>query len=590
MNIDRLLLIKVFTVIISFCPFEACADMLYLNSGESVEGEIVEYTDQYVKIDNGTGVEITYFEEEIMSIEGRPKNKIDKYSDKVSGQYHQLLIEWLKGSQDLRTGFPVSFSVLPQYKKEIYGRMCGAESVTGIIERMIVEEGVSVYDTAVYQMVLSMLGGKNDLERAYRPVAVYWKGSLGELKNIRAGGEPGQAFIYDTDKREAVSSDLTREGERGFVFRIFNAKGKYNTQDPLDGKTRYDDFPNWPTVHWEDWKPIAGENAWIVLAALQLYHKKYFDPDVGAYKKNNAIELKLAEEIARAAILLQAENGGIRMAPIGTFCNLIGIDNEGDPAYIEKQLNEFAHKQNGHSKDGSAGIVGNMSPLKRWYYYEISSENNISWNAAFRMLYKITGNPIYREAQNRTMEYLRSVWDVDGNVFYQGAHFKEGEWIPNREYFATDVQAWAIVSLGPQRIDELFGEGSSYRIWKKTKEYSGAYNGFGYLSGVGFTKEKDRICIEWTAGAIMATRALAEYYQDINPIWADECQKDSESMRDGIEAFRYKYSENKAAYSYSSKRGWIPFGWFSHEPEVLSLVSTSWVVLVDANYNPFFLH
>lgn len=589
MQFKNMLFVEFIFAVVLLCVFTASADVVHLKNGDIVEGDIIEHADEFIRIDNGTGVDMTYFEEDIMSIEGLSDHIMDEYVKKVSGKYHQVLIEWLKGSQNLNTGFPVSFSVIPEHKKAIYGRMGESESVTGIIERIIVDEGVSVYDAAAYQIVLSMVGGGNNLKRAYRPLAVYWKGSFGDLKNIRAGCELGQSFVYNTNKKNAVTSDIAKEGERGFVFRIFNSTGKYDTRDPLDGKTRYDDFPNWPTVHWEDWKPIAGENAWIVLASLQLYHEKYYDPINKVYKKNNAIELKLAEEIARAAILLQAENGGVRMAPIGTFCNLVGIDNEGDTSYIEKQLNAFAHKQNGNGKDGPTGIVNNMSPLMRWYYYEISSENNISWMAAFRMLYKVTGNPKYREAQNRAEEYLKSVWDREESVFYQGVHFEEGLWVPNKKYFATDVQTWSLVSIGPEIIDEWFGYGSSYAMWKQTKEYSGAYNGFGYLRGVGFTKENDRICVEWTAGAIMAARALAEYYKDRNPVWSEECLKDSETMREGIDAFRYKVAEDKYAYSYSSKRGWIPFGWFSHEPEVLSLVSTAWVVLADADFNPFFL-
>lgn len=58
-------------------------------------------------------------------------------------------------------------------------------------------------------------------------------------------------------------------------------------------------------------------------------------------------------------------------------------------------------------------------------------------------------------------------------------------------------------------------------------------------------------------------------------------------MRRGIETYRQQVSETRSAYSYSSRRGWIPFGWFSHDKEVLSLVSSCWVLLHDKGFNPF---
>jgi len=38
---------------------------------------------------------------------------------------------------------------------------------------------------------------------------------------------------------------------------------------------------------------------------------------------------------------------------------------------------------------------------------------------------------------------------------------------------------------------------------------------------------------------------------------------------------------------YASKRYWIPFGWWANR--LLSTASTSWTVLLESNYNPFFL-
>ncbi len=95
--------------------------------------------------------------------------------------------------------------------------------------------------------------------------------------------------------------------------------------------------------------------------------------------------------------------------------------------------------------------------------------------------------------------------------------------------------------------------------------------------------------IEWTVGAVFAVRELATYYRKTHADWARQALLDEKRMRLGIESFRVELTDDKAAYPYSSKRGWIPFGWISHDPEVLSLTSTCWVMLLDENFNPAYL-
>ncbi len=467
-------------------------------------------------------------------------------------QVDQKLISWMKSNVSEETRLPFSFEVPVASKMGAYQKMGDAMSVAGIIERVIVEEGLVIYDGAVRQIVLAMLGGAENIKEASRLVHTYWNGDLRELFNIRAG-YPFNNFVYDPDHPELVSSNMSDHGKRGFIFRIINANGRYNTEDPLDGKTEFADFPTWPTVHWEDWKPIAGENAWVAMASLQIMHKKYFNEKTGSYNLGfqKSIEFRLAEELARAAMLLQAENGGIRMAPIGTYMS--------------------------DSDDG------------RGWYNLISTENNLSWYGAFRMLYEVTKKDVYKTALGKMEEYFKAVWNSEGRYFYQGMAYRDGAWQPAKEDFATDVQTWGIVALGPQTLDQWFGEGAANSMWQAAKNLAGTRDESGKLLGVGFTVENDRLSVEWTAGAIFAARLLAEYYQASSPELARAAASDAADMREGIETLRFDLPEDRSAYSYSSRRGWIPFGWYSHSPDVLSLASTAWVVLVDAEFNPFYL-
>jgi hypothetical protein len=500
------------------------------------------------------------------------------------GLHDQKLINWMRSHISPITGMPFSFEPLG-IKQDVFMKIGPRYSATGIIERMIVDQGISIYDAALWQIVLSHTGKQHDLDMACMPVKYYWEGSLNEFSDIRTGSG-NQIFVYDPGHPDAVTSDLSKKGYRGFIFRIMNANGLYLSADPVDGKNSFQDFPNDARIHWEDWKPIAGENAWVVLAAAHLL--KYIPKE----HWGSSIEFKLAREITRAALYLQAANGGIRMAPLGTYFHLLDIPTDFSEEKITQVLDERAKrfKQGLTVPKKDLKRLGGIDypPYHTWYYEEISTENNLSWYAALRMMYRVTGHIQYWKAMERIEDYFKSVWDPKEKIFYQGAHFINGKWVPNTSSFAVDVQNWSIAVLGPKKIDQWFGEGSAYGIWRSTKVFSGVFGHDG-LKGVGFTKEKDRISIEWTAGAILAARKLAAYYAFTHPDWSKETKKDAISMRAGMDDYYFNVRPGEAAYSYSSIRRWIPFGWFSHNKSVLSLASTAWIVLVDKKIDPFVL-
>ncbi|MGE5308424.1 MAG: amylo-alpha-1,6-glucosidase, partial [Deltaproteobacteria bacterium] len=431
-----------------------------------------------------------------------------------------MILEWLKKNR-AATGMPLSFQVPQDQRKEVYSTMGDAQSVDGVIERIIVAEGLDIYDGAVWQMALTS-AGETDL--ASFPVSVYNLGSLSGF-NVRGGS----AFVYDPDSASHLMSD------KGYIFKLISAAAKYLTEDPLDGKTSLAGYPNGSRIHWEEWKPISGENAWVAMGALQLFHKKHYNSVTNSYDAfadlSSAPEIKLAMDLARYAMVLQAGNGGIRMAPVGTW-HAQGTD---------------------------------------FYYNEISTENNISWYAAFRMLYSLTRKQEYKDAMNGIERYLKSV-ESDG-LFLQGSHCYGGTW-RNNEVFASDCQTWAVCCLGPKTIDSWFGAGTAIAMWGKTKDAAGYYSN-GELAGIGFTEGHDQLSVEWTCGAILAARLLG-------------ANGDSESMLRGIESLRTDTSAG-SGYSYSLKRQWIPFGWYSHDPRVLSTASTGWAYLLARQFNPFIL-
>ena len=462
------------------------------------------------------------------------------------------LLNWLKFNVSPVTHLPYSFYIPEKDKAAVYQHMESSGALKGSIERTITHEGMDIYDGAVYQIVLSMAGGDENLKQASLADQYYWQGAVGETWNIRAGF-PINTFVYDPKNPEAVSSDMSQLGQRGFIFRIIDADGKYLVTDPLDGKESLAGFPDGDRLHWVDWKPVAGENAWVVIAAMQIYHKKY-----AFSQQPNSVELKLSREIARAAIMLQSDIGGIRMAPLGTNRTLT----------IEEK-NNFTENN--------------------WWYNHISTENNISWYAAFRMLYQITGDGQYKNAMNGIEHYLRFVWNKDKGYFYQGAYFINGQWVVSNENFALDVQTWGIACIGPKNLDDWFGQGAAWHLWQAGREHSGVFDKQDNVLGVGYSDEHDRISVEWSAGAMVALSELEDYYNAQNSDWAMQALADKTSMRKSMESLHSNISESLAAYSYSSRRGEIPFGWNSHDPQVMSLASTGWMIFVDAGFNPFWL-
>jgi len=60
-----------FVFIFFLIPAFVFADEVVLKSGQKIEGKIIEQTDKYVKIDSGIGMGITYYMDEINSVNGQ---------------------------------------------------------------------------------------------------------------------------------------------------------------------------------------------------------------------------------------------------------------------------------------------------------------------------------------------------------------------------------------------------------------------------------------------------------------------------------------------------------------------------------------
>lgn len=427
------------------------------------------------------------------------------------------------------SGMPLSYYA-PRSYWETYKPLMNR--VDTVLERLLTTYGLSIYDAALWQIALTIEGGEKDRAAAQAQTARLISGSSGELKDIRAYGPD---FRYGEDARE-----LGRD--EAFFFRII--ADRYMQADPLTGDQPVIGFPNFETPHHEDWKPIAGEQAWgAILGPLQASYLKN-----GGRIPADAPELKLALSILPAIEAMQSRIGAIYHVPAGT-----------------------------------RGKFPN----------EISSENNFSMYGALRELRSVVGpdDPATAERIGRVMEgierYFREVaFDRVSGVFYQGG-FLDAEGFHPAQIFAADCQTWAILSLGPEWIDREFGEGAAFRIWENTRYRAGYIDPDGDFRGIGFSDGHGIYSVEWTCGAIAAVRRLRDHYRTAHPRRAQFLAEDVWLMRQGIERFRVPAGKGSEAYLYSNKRYFIQFGWWANP--IPSLAATTWVLLIDRGFDPFIL-
>lgn len=427
------------------------------------------------------------------------------------------------------TGMPLSFQV-PQHFWEIY--TSDMDDIDSALERILLKYSLSIYDAAVWQAALAQMDNPKGWSLADLHTSRLIEGKSGELKDIRAYQTP---FTYG-DKH------LTMQKDNAYFFRII--ADQYLQDDPRFGENEVKNFPNFDRLHHEDWKPITGEQAWAaIIGPLQMAYVRY--------KGNipvNCREMKLAIDILPAVEAMRSPIGAIYHSPTGT-----------------------------HGKDP----------------HDISNENNFSMHAALVMLYEITKDkdPMTAARVNYLIlgieNYFRKyAFDSREGVFYQGGFYENERFVPTKIY-AVDCQTWGTAVLGTKFIDDAYGEGTTMRIWRNVKKRAGFYDRDRILRGVGYTDDHDVLSTEWTAGAILNARLVADAYEKTHPYWSRELRKDAITMRIGIEALKVKLDDGSIAYLYSNRRFFIPFGWWANP--VPSLMSSAWVLMIDKDYNPFVL-
>jgi len=511
------------------------------------------------------------------------------------------------------------------------------DSQVAIQERALTHEGLNLYDGGVWALALT-LSGLGELADVYYRNVLYTSSTganlqVGGLKSIRAWEpnpdpeHPPDPFYYGRDRIK--NTDIKNVQMPGNMSYIKNKDGctcpssgccpqtgvkeipgnyfyrmigpRYIMTDPMAGHYGYtwraspygpnpDPAQYWNfagAVHWNDWKPITGENVWgAILGPMQtLFIKNCTHIPKFSTFKDAPYEVQLAISILPACDALMSPLGSLYHCPLGAKMY---------PPDDKEEIN-------------------------------VSNENNFSGWAAFKALFfildnyytggddtldfaKQTTSKLIKGLDNWFAHYLlphkiagQDVISQGGHVSFDGTYdYQQGD-----QAFAVDCQTWGLLNIGAKVFDQNYPV-SAYQVWQNTKTLSGYYID-NNLAGVGYTVPKiingsypkpDIWSGEWTWGAIFMTRRLAEQYRALGKFdYANSLKADSDSMlkytqmavqpnKDGIWSGG-GLVQSDGSYLYANKRFFIPWGWYANPIGATS--STAWAVANEFDYNPFML-
>jgi len=398
-----------------------------------------------------------------------------------------------------------------------------------------------------------------------------------------------------------------KKGPGSFFYRMIGPR--YFMEDPLNG-----DFSNswkdpWPVndpttrwnsagyIHWNDWKPITGENVWsAMIGPLQTLAIKtggnFSNTTCGSPEHSVPCTWKtydttpppvqLGITILPALEALMSELGSLFHCPKGA---LIYPPDKDEGANVSNENNFSAY----------AAIVMLNDILKN--YTSGSSDEYLS--------YALTTTTMLRTKLDAWFsKYLLSDPSElpDGRrLVYQGGHVIGSTYKPVKLNeaggIAVDCQTWGLTVVGAENFDKWYGAGEAYKVWQAAKYYAGHYID-GKIAGVGYTDEIKNGTVkpnskiwsaEWTFGAVNMAQVLAGDYKKMG-----DMTKYTSLMDDAVSMLGFmtkKYPEGlqmaDGSYVYANARFFIPWGWYANP--IGALCSTAWSIMQEQEFNPFVL-
>lgn len=498
----------------------------------------------------------------------------------------------------LRYGMPLSYRVDPDYYDSVgmgpaaVGAMSSADRYAAISEINLQTQGINIYDAAVRLVALGLLAKLGDSEA--KDMGYEWIAFLAAGASFPGETTPG---ALGTDNTWTYGeNNVALAAGQGFWYRETGPRYKITGQPPgyccientLGGASPDLKATGGACVCppgatetgslywiWNEWRPVAGENAWAGLIAPLQFEYQVQGADVLS-KTSAGLSLALTRVDAFAAMQFTlAINGtpqkqGIYYSPKSQFT----ADCATSPS----------------------------NPC-----FAVSTENNASALAGLKMLSQFSQIPADTQAKINTLitgitsfivNYcFRSSQTVNGVTvspcIISGITLPYGSRAPaDMATFAVDVHTWTMAVLY-RELEEAHGPGTCYALWQSVKTYGGAYGNDGSFRGVGYSLNggggpPNVLSGEWTYGAINCCRVLLRFYSGSNPDYAKSLDADIQSMQQGVDsALKEELADSAGDYAvhYSDKRYFIPFGWWANRN--LSLASTGWAMFDALEWNPF---
>lgn len=427
------------------------------------------------------------------------------------------------------------------YRQVFKGREAAPESV---IERLMIRYELNIYDGAVWQIALSLQKNADYQELVDAQTQRLLSGKSGSLGILAQS----PAFTYNGQ---------TVTGDGAFIFRSISEMYGPMTDPLTNSSAAPEGFPQGEQgLHKADFRPVLGENAWATLIGpLQSAYLKF-----GAQIPMDSPEMRIAvSKLKTFEIMQDAFTGGVLYAPTGTT----------------------------GTQDGG-----------------ISAENNISLLAGLRILRQAIGTRdratttlidelITRDAKGPGIEdyFKEHVYDPAQGVLSSGGIVSRGlDGSPHYVAYddlAVDVQTWGLTVLGADWVDKQFGEGTAFRIWSNTRQRAGLVQD-GVLQGVGYTDGKSMLSGEWTLGAVLMAKEVANTYRTSHPDWAQQLNQDADAMLLGVQSLKVSNPDGSIGYLYANTDGPTGFGWMARRIQHTG-ATNGWMILTLLDFNPFVL-
>lgn len=413
------------------------------------------------------------------------------------------------------------------------------------LRRLIVAEGVGLYDTALAVIALIEAG---DLKTAREILDIYRDGTYAvssitpmELRAIPSSYN-GEAFSnFDTDTY--------------YFFDFTNVHGEW---------LRWKDG-------WKFWTTHTGPNAWFINALVRFIDASRRQGQSEAFVRPY---MKLARSLGDAMLRLQDNQalGGVRFGPQNQY-----HDPDSAPPFeqinSENNLSAYVAFRMLHHVTGDVVYEQAAKRIQDWF--------------------------VKAEVWTPEGQAQQGLFDKSSGTLAMGAQWKDGRWVLQPEHATDSAGTWAISSLGPHTIDTLWGRGAAYAMWRTIRSRAGRTADFRIaqatdtLAGLdyidAFSEKESLISPEWTAGGLYALRALIGYYKitsttTVTSVELRGMEKDRDSM---IEFLR----KNPNAYALGpghegERQARTGFGWYCPPPEVHAMPSIYVALFLEGKPDP----